>query len=36
LDISDALSAEFGPVDPSEVLDFFKVLERAELITLKK
>jgi aminopeptidase-like protein len=36
LDIADALSAEFGPVDPSEVMDFFKVLERAELITLTK
>jgi hypothetical protein len=36
LDISDALSAEFGPVDPGEVLDFFKVLERAELIAFKE
>jgi aminopeptidase-like protein len=36
LDISDALSAEFGPVDPNSVLAYFKVLEKAELLTFKK
>jgi hypothetical protein len=36
LDISNALSAELGPVDPNTVLAFFKVLEKAELLTFKK
>lgn len=35
LDIADALSAEFGPVGPSEVLDFFKVLEKAGLLAFR-
>lgn len=36
LDIKNAVSAEFGPVDLPDVLSFFRVLERAGLVTLKK
>ncbi len=36
LDIKKAVSAEFGPVELQDVLSFFRVLERAGLITLKK
>ena len=36
LDIVNAVSAEYGPVDPNAVLAFFKILERAELLTLNK
>jgi aminopeptidase YwaD len=36
LSIAKAVSAEYGPVDPKGVLAFFKVLEKAELITFKK
>jgi len=35
-DIATAVSAEFGPVDVQEVYDFFIVLEKAELVKLKK
>ncbi|MGD9344823.1 MAG: DUF4910 domain-containing protein [Candidatus Aminicenantes bacterium] len=33
-DISRAVSAEFGPVDPNKILAYFRVLERAELLKL--
>lgn len=33
--IAKAVSAEFGPIPTKDFLDFFKVLEQAELITLK-
>jgi hypothetical protein len=36
LDIANAVSAEYGPVDPKNILAFFLVLEKAELLTLKK
>lgn len=36
LDISNAISAEYGQVDPNRVFAFFKVLEKAELLTFKK
>ncbi len=36
LDIKKAVSAEFGPVKLQDVLSFFRVLERAGLVTLKK
>ncbi|UCE42719.1 MAG: DUF4910 domain-containing protein [Candidatus Aminicenantes bacterium] len=36
LDIAKAVSAEYGPVDPNTVLAFFKILEKAELLTFKK
>ena len=36
LDIKKAVSAEFGPVELQNVLSFFRVLERAGLVTLKK
>lgn len=36
LDITNAVSAEFGPVDSQNVYDFFKILEQAELIKLKQ
>jgi len=36
LDIQKAVSAEFGPVELQHVLSFFRVLERAGLVTLKK
>lgn len=36
LDIAKAVSAEYGPVDPNKVLAFFKVLEKAELLSFKK
>ncbi len=35
LDIAQAVSAEYGPVDPQKVYTFFKVLEKAELISIK-
>ena len=35
LDIKQAVSAEFGPVELQDVLAFFRVLERAGLVTLK-
>ncbi len=35
-DIKKAVSAEFGPVKLQDVLSFFRVLERAGLITLEK
>jgi len=35
LDIAKAVSAEYGPVDPEKVLAFFKVLEKAELLSFK-
>jgi hypothetical protein len=35
LDIAQAVSAEYGPVDPQMVYAFFKVLEKAELISFK-
>jgi aminopeptidase YwaD len=35
LDIVQAVSAEYGPVDPQMVYAFFKVLEKAELIAFK-
>ncbi len=34
--IANAVSAEYGPVDPQAVYAFFKVLERAELLTFRK
>ena len=34
LDITHAVSAEFGPVDATKVLAFFRVLEKAHLLTL--
>lgn len=34
LDITHAVSAEFGPVDATKVLAFFRVLEKAQLLTL--
>lgn len=36
LDIRQAVSAEFGPVELQDVLTFFRVLERAGLVTLEK
>ena len=36
LDIKKAVSAEFGPVELQNVLSFFRVLERAGLVTFKK
>lgn len=36
LDIRNAVSAEFGPVSLQDVHDFFKILEQAELIRLKR
>lgn len=36
LDIKKAVSAEFGPIKLQDVLSFFRVLERAGLVTLKK
>ncbi len=36
LDIKKAVSAEFSPVKLQDVLSFFRVLERAGLVTLKK
>lgn len=36
LDITSAVSAEFGPVSLQDVYDFFKFLEQAELVKLKK
>ncbi len=36
LDIARAVSAEYGPVDSQAVYAFFKVLEKAELLTFKK
>jgi hypothetical protein len=35
LDIRNAVSAEFGPVSLQDVHDFFKILEKAELVKLK-
>ena len=35
-DIAQAVSAEFGPVEAQDVEDFFKILEKAELVGLKK
>ncbi|MFB0566786.1 MAG: DUF4910 domain-containing protein [Candidatus Aminicenantaceae bacterium] len=35
-DITQAISAEYGPVDYENVYDFFKILESAELVKLKK
>ncbi len=35
LDISKAVSAEYGPVDPLKIYAFFKVLEKAELLQFK-
>jgi aminopeptidase YwaD len=35
-DIANAVSAEYGPVDPQAVYAFFKVLEKAELLTFRK
>jgi hypothetical protein len=34
LDITRAVSAEYGPLDPNKVLSYFRVLERAELLEL--
>lgn len=34
-EIANAVSAEYGPIDPNKVLAFFKVLEKAELLTFK-
>jgi aminopeptidase YwaD len=36
LEIAKAVSAEYGPVDPADVARFFKVLERAGLVRMKK
>lgn len=36
LDIKKAVSAEYGPIKLQDVLSFFRVLERAGLVTLKK
>ena len=36
LEIAEAVSAEYGPVDPQMVLAFFEVLERAQLLRLEK
>ncbi|NIM91782.1 MAG: DUF4910 domain-containing protein [Candidatus Aminicenantes bacterium] len=36
LEIRNAVSAEFGPVSLQHVHDFFKILEQAELISLKR
>jgi hypothetical protein len=36
LDIRNAVSAEFGPVNLQDVHDFFKILEQAELVRLKQ
>ena len=36
LDISRAVSAEYGPVDPNIVLAYFRLLERAELVMLNE
>jgi hypothetical protein len=33
LDIANAVSAEYGPVDPKAILAFLKVLEKADLMT---
>jgi hypothetical protein len=30
-----AVSAEYGPVEPQPLLDFFRLLEKAGLISLK-
>jgi len=35
LEIAEAVSAEFGRVDPGSVLAFFRVLEKAGLVTLQ-
>jgi hypothetical protein len=35
LDIARAVSAEYGPVSVQDVNDFFKILEKAELVRLK-
>ncbi len=35
LDIAEAVSAEYGPVDPQMVLAFFEVLEKAGLLSFK-
>jgi hypothetical protein len=35
LDIAQAVSAEYGPLDPQMVYAFFKVLGRAELLQFK-
>lgn len=34
-DIARAVSAEFGPVDVQDVHDFFRILEKADLVKLK-
>lgn len=36
LKIARAVSAEYGPIEPQKIYDFFRVLERAELIILKR
>jgi hypothetical protein len=35
-DITQAVSAEYGQVNIQEVYDFFKILERASLVTFRK
>jgi hypothetical protein len=36
LEIARAVSAEYGPIKPQKIYDFFRVLEKAELITLER
>jgi len=36
LDIRNAVSAEYGPIDLQDVYDFFKILEQAEIMRLKQ
>jgi len=36
LEIALAVSAEYGPIEPQKIYDFFRVLEKAELIMLKR
>jgi hypothetical protein len=36
LDIAKAVSAEYGPIETQKIHDFFKVLEKADLILLKR
>jgi hypothetical protein len=36
LDIANAVSAEYGPVDPNAILAFFLVLDKADLLTFAK
>ncbi len=36
LDIANAVSAEYGPIEPQKFYDYFRVLEKAELVTLEE